>query len=225
MQGVRSARRCGVVVFGAAVLLLALPCAPVTGAELDWSSVNAGGSLGSGGGHRLGATVGQGDANVRTAPGVVLVGGFWAIVRARAAAPTPTPTASATATGSAAASGTATASRSPTPTVTGTGGVQPTATMTTSPGATPTATPLPTTVAASPTPTATVPPGCVGDCNGDGQVRVAELVTLVNIALDLQALDACPAGDRNDDGRLTIDEVLIAVNHALGSCPEEGALQ
>ena len=222
MQGVRTARR-GVVALVAATLLLPVFLASAAGADLDWGSLDAGGSIGSDGGHRLGATVGQGDANVSRAPGVVLVGGFWAIVRARVA--TPTPTASATSTASATASGVATGSVTPTPTATATGGVPPTATTTASPGATPTATPLPTTVAASATPTATVPPVCAGDCNGDGQVRVEELVTLVNIALELQALDACPAGDRNDDGRVTIDEVLVSVTHALGSCPGEGALR
>lgn len=217
MPGVRSARRRGVVL-AAAVLLLALPRAPVAGAELDWSSADAGGSIGSGGGHMLGATVGQGDATRSTAPGVVLVGGFWAIARARAVTPTPTATFSAT------PSHTATAGTTATPTATGTGPLPPTATatVTASPGATPTATPLPSTIAASPTPTATPRPECLGDCNGDGQVRVDELVALVNIALDLQELDACPAGDRNGDGRVTIDEVLVAVNHALGSCPAGG---
>ena len=211
------------VVLAASTLLCALQPGPVHGAVLAWSSADAGGETNIGS-HRLGATVGQGDATIGGAPGVVLVGGFWAIVRAGTAAPTPT--ASPTLTPSA-ITGTATASISPTPTATGTG-VVPTATVTrtVTPGASPTATPLPTTVSpsATPTPTATPPTGCVGDCNGDGEVRVDELVTLVNIALELQTLDACPTADRNGDGRVTIDEVLLAVTHALNRCPPEGEL-
>ena len=223
MHGARTDGR-GMVVLAASTLLLALQPAPVHAAVLVWSSADAGGEASSSGSHRLGATVGQGDATISSAADAELVGGFWAIVRADTAAPTPT--ASPTLTPSA-ITGTATASISPTPTATGTGGVATaTATHTVTPGASPTATPLPTTVSpsATPTPTATPPTGCVGDCNGDGEVRVDELVTLVNIALDLQTLDACPTADRNGDGRVTIDEVLLAVTHALNRCPPEGEL-
>lgn len=221
--GAASAR--GVTVVALAALLVVLPSAPGMGAQLDWSSSDAGGAIASGGGYRLGATAGQGDANLSAAPGVVLVGGFWAIAGARAVA-TPTPTATATA--SASASRTGTVAATATATATRTGELPPTATATMTrtpaPDATPTATAWPTTITVSPTPTATPRPGCTGDCNDDGQVRVDELVALVNVALELQGLAVCPAGDGNGDGRVTIDEVLLAVNHALGGCPAGGVV-
>lgn len=59
---------------------------------------------------------------------------------------------------------------------------------------------------------------CAGDCNGDGQVTVDEILTLVNIALgDAQAAD-CESGDVNHDGQITVDEILTAVTNALNGC-------
>lgn len=57
---------------------------------------------------------------------------------------------------------------------------------------------------------------CVGDCVGDAQVTIDELLTMVNIALGYPG--NCPAGDANHDGQITVDEILAAVNNALGSC-------
>lgn len=59
---------------------------------------------------------------------------------------------------------------------------------------------------------------CGGDCNGDGQVEVTDLVTLTNIALDNATVSACPTGDVNDDNRITINELIAAVNLALEGC-------
>ena len=59
---------------------------------------------------------------------------------------------------------------------------------------------------------------CVGDCNGDGTVRVNELVRGVNIALGNLAPFTCPAVDRNGDDDVEIFELLNAVNNALGGC-------
>lgn len=88
------------------------------------------------------------------------------------------------------------------------------------PSSTPTPTPTPT---ATPTPTETpVPPtpaACPGDCNGDGEVTVDEIVTGVNIALGLASSQVCPAMDTNGDEQVTIDELLQAVNAALFGCP------
>jgi ELWxxDGT repeat protein len=64
-----------------------------------------------------------------------------------------------------------------------------------------------------------VPAGCAGDCNGDGAVSVAELITMVNIALGNMGMPECEAGDGNDDGQIAIDEILKAVNSALNGCP------
>jgi len=83
-----------------------------------------------------------------------------------------------------------------------------------------TPTPTPTMI---PTPTATATlgaPACVGDCNGDGTVTINEIITGVNIALDVSPMSACPPFDKNDDGTVTIDELLAAVNAAVGSCPQ-----
>jgi hypothetical protein len=66
---------------------------------------------------------------------------------------------------------------------------------------------------------ADIPSRCVGDCDGNGQVTVDELVTMVNIALDVRPVTDCLAGDANNDGQVTIDEIIAAVNNALGSCP------
>ncbi len=59
---------------------------------------------------------------------------------------------------------------------------------------------------------------CTGDCGGDGQVTVDELVTMVNIALGNADVSGCAAGDLSDDGKITVDEILTAVNHALNGC-------
>ena len=60
-----------------------------------------------------------------------------------------------------------------------------------------------------------VPRHPAGDCNGDGQVEVDELVLLVNIALGQRALEECSAGDSNEDGVVTVEEIVAAVAHAL----------
>jgi hypothetical protein len=60
---------------------------------------------------------------------------------------------------------------------------------------------------------------CVGNCDGDGQVSIEELLALVNIALGAADVSACTAGDANSDGAITIDEILAAVNNALSGCP------
>ena len=74
------------------------------------------------------------------------------------------------------------------------------------------------------TPTQTVPPtstatSCVGDCNGNHQVTVDELLTMVNIALGNVDISTCTAGDPHGDHEITVDEILAAVNNALHGCP------
>ncbi len=120
---------------------------------------------------------------------------------------TPIPTATVTATPSATPSPADTAS--PTPAVTAS--VTPTATS--SPTARGTATPSPT---GSPT-EAPVPP-CPGDCGGDGQVTIDELITMVNVALGTKPVSECSVGDTSGDGDITIDEIIQAVNRALNGC-------
>jgi hypothetical protein len=59
---------------------------------------------------------------------------------------------------------------------------------------------------------------CTGDCSGDGQVTIEELVRGVAIALgDLNVLE-CPPFDANGDGSVSIDELVAAVDDALNGC-------
>jgi hypothetical protein len=60
---------------------------------------------------------------------------------------------------------------------------------------------------------------CPGDCNGDGQVTINELITGVNIALGSTPVSNCPSFDVNHDGSVVINELISAVNAALNGCP------
>lgn len=65
---------------------------------------------------------------------------------------------------------------------------------------------------------------CVGDCNGDGEVRLGEVQRCLShfLGQDLCAPEtvesACPAADSNHDGRVSIGEVTQCVNRFIGSC-------
>jgi hypothetical protein len=128
---------------------------------------------------------------------------------------TPTPTATAQPTGSATNPRTPTPSDTPTGTATGTPSVTPTRTGTpaTSETVSPTATATP-----SPTEAQTPEPVCAGDCAGNGEVTVDEIIILVNIALGSTGPSACPHGV--PDGR-AVDITLIvqSVGYALTTCP------
>lgn len=78
-----------------------------------------------------------------------------------------------------------------------------------------TPTPSATAPLASPTPTAFT---CPGDCNHDGQVTVAELITGTTIALGSASLAACPTFDCRGTGTVTIDCLTQAVAAALSGC-------
>ena len=56
---------------------------------------------------------------------------------------------------------------------------------------------------------------CTGDCDGDGQVSVAELVRGVGIALGSAPLSGCAAADRDGDGQVRIEELVAALDGAL----------
>jgi hypothetical protein len=62
-------------------------------------------------------------------------------------------------------------------------------------------------------------PPCPGDCNGDGQVIINELLLGVNIGLDATPVEACLAADGDDSRTVRVDEVIRAVQSALTSCP------
>ncbi len=63
---------------------------------------------------------------------------------------------------------------------------------------------------------------CVGDCNGDDEVAVNELIVGVNIALGNQEVTSCEAFDANDDGEVTISELIQGVSNALNQCGPVG---
>jgi YVTN family beta-propeller protein len=78
---------------------------------------------------------------------------------------------------------------------------------------TPTAT-FTTTPVLTPTPGG----GCAGDCDGDGEVSISELIRGVNIALGNDPVSNCPAFDTSGDGEVAISEIIAAVNAALSGC-------
>ena len=59
---------------------------------------------------------------------------------------------------------------------------------------------------------------CSGDCGGDGEVSVNELVVGVSIALGTTPLDECGSFDADGDGAVVVHELIDAVNSALSGC-------
>ena len=57
---------------------------------------------------------------------------------------------------------------------------------------------------------------CVGDCSGDGEVTINEIITCVNIGLGLRPPGDCSSCDANDDGAVAINEIIRSVNVGLG---------
>jgi hypothetical protein len=70
-------------------------------------------------------------------------------------------------------------------------------------------------------------PICPGDCDGNGEVTIDEILLGVTIAMGTASLDLCPAMDSDGDGEVTIDDLMRAVAAALEGCrvPEEQAQQ
>jgi photosystem II stability/assembly factor-like uncharacterized protein len=60
-------------------------------------------------------------------------------------------------------------------------------------------------------------PACIGDCDGDAQVTVDELLTLVNFALGAAQAATCPQGVPSG-AAVDITLILRAVNNALSGC-------
>lgn len=72
----------------------------------------------------------------------------------------------------------------------------------------------------TPVPTPTPPlPTCFGDCNGDREVTVDELLLAVNIAIGNSPVYQCSVADINGDGDVTVDELIRLVNISLNGCP------
>ncbi len=60
---------------------------------------------------------------------------------------------------------------------------------------------------------------CLGDCDNDGRVGIAELILGVQIASDTQPRNMCPVLDRKAPlGEVTIDELQAAVSNSLNGC-------
>jgi parallel beta-helix repeat protein len=57
-------------------------------------------------------------------------------------------------------------------------------------------------------------PPLAADCNGDGCVRIDELVRAVRIALDDSPLHSCPLADLDGDDHVAVAELVMAVNDA-----------
>jgi len=162
-------------------------------------------------------------------------------VQARAFAVSPTGTASPTATATetavetstSTATATATASTTPSATAPNTGTATSTATATPSSTASRTPTNIPSTTppftatatatstsTSSPGATDTPVPSCAGDCDGDGEVAINELIVGVNIALGSAPVGDCPAFDADGDSQVSIAELIRAVGRALSGCSD-----
>jgi hypothetical protein len=77
----------------------------------------------------------------------------------------------------------------------------------------------PPTETPSPSPTAIrTAAACVGDCDGNGEATVDEVVTGVNIALGAAQLAECPAFDCNGNNAVTVNCLVEAVNAVLAGC-------
>lgn len=66
---------------------------------------------------------------------------------------------------------------------------------------------------------ATPAAACTGDCDGNGEVAVNELLQGVNIALGSQPMSVCPVFDAGGDSQVSISELLTGVKAALDGCP------
>lgn len=60
---------------------------------------------------------------------------------------------------------------------------------------------------------------CAGDCNGDGQVLVNELIVGVGILLGSgDLLEACASVDGDGNGVVAVNELVAGVRSALDGC-------
>jgi hypothetical protein len=61
---------------------------------------------------------------------------------------------------------------------------------------------------------------CTGDCDRDGRVTVAELLTGVDLFLREAGSESCSLIDRDEDGVIGLDELIAAVGDALNGCTD-----
>ena len=72
------------------------------------------------------------------------------------------------------------------------------------------------------TPTATptlAPVPCVGDCQGDGEVTIDDMILGILIAQGIEPVSACPAFDPDGSGEVTIADLVQGVDNLLFGCP------
>lgn len=60
---------------------------------------------------------------------------------------------------------------------------------------------------------------CPGDCDGNGEVNVAEVLTSVSVALGEIEIAACFRADHDESEAIEVDEILRGVRAALEGCP------
>jgi len=64
----------------------------------------------------------------------------------------------------------------------------------------------------------TPPPACAGDCDGNGNVSIDELMRGVDIAIGTTAVDQCPAFDCNHTGQVNVVCLIQGVESSLDGC-------
>jgi len=62
------------------------------------------------------------------------------------------------------------------------------------------------------------PATCPGDCNGDAEVTIDEVIAGVRIAAGLEPVGTCTAFDLDANGSVTVDELVAAVQRVLAGC-------
>jgi sugar lactone lactonase YvrE len=60
---------------------------------------------------------------------------------------------------------------------------------------------------------------CTGDCDGNDEVSVAELVQSINVALGTTPLAQCQPIDDTADSQVTVEELVRAVDASVNNCP------
>lgn len=68
-------------------------------------------------------------------------------------------------------------------------------------------------------PTAASASFCSGDCDGNGEVTIDEVLRAMRVALGAEDLASCRPVERNDDGEVSVEEVIFALQMALQGCP------
>lgn len=84
------------------------------------------------------------------------------------------------------------------------------------PRGSPTRTGTPTAGPATPTPRVRAP--CIGDCDGDGRVTIAEIILAIRAALGQASVDECAAVDADLDGAVSINDLIRAIDGVLINC-------